>query len=313
MTDTMTEITKLIMSNKYYLQFLKRPAACRSADLRARGITPADATAIPKQLNVHKPSTVIQDTPDWSFVPGNRPENAVLVERGAFSDAGNATPFFFRSLNPATLLYEWHTVWHLGLRWYCRRDFTRAVPDVLSSGWSVVDSFEGLKVEIEMSETSQGRWLRPHVFGGQSGDEIMPISTIPATGRWEKLTVCEDQCTLDDHIFNEAHTDTTYGVLITEADLNVERDYDGNIIHAPESVTFSFILRMEIGGPYKSRLYDANRSALSDSTDDPLYTSETLYPQLLTDSEGNSYLSTRDIPTATYMEVRGSVTFSDFN
>lgn len=264
---------------------------CRSRRLQRCGVKPSEAYGLKRASSRYVANAVsVTDSP-WSWEPGNRPETAVLVERGAYGACDLNAPFLNRTFNPVSSRYERHTAWRAGIRWHCLTDGTRAIPDLLSRGWAVADYFEDLRVDIEAEEQDPGWLLTPHVYGGHSDEEITPISSIPALAGWERKHWHGGECQCEaDTSFDTQFREYGSPLFVDEGMMGVERANDGSLVHAPYTATFIFHLIMSIGGAYKSRLYDANDRPLSDINGDPLYTMEML-------------------GTPTEIAVRGSYTF----
>lgn len=302
--------------NKYFVQSRTTFAACRSRRLRQCGVSPVDARGLLKASGAFHPSGDTDGGISWGYVPGNRPESSVLVERGAFSACDTSVPFHCRTYNPDTHRYELHTAWDAGIRWHCKHEGTKAVPGILSPGWAVADYFEDLHIEIEEIRSVAGITLLPHVTGTHSGEEILPVSSIPTINRWERVTQCDDQCVEDDVTFNAAHQNALGVLQAGDSELGIERGTDGSIMHAPQAVTFTFVMVMMIGGVYKSRLYDFGGHPLFDTDGDALYTMEALYATLLrdkncdqlTDRDNDRLFNFTEIAEATPFSIRGSHT-----
>ncbi len=260
-------------SKTYWLVTRVTPAACRSVRLRRAGVRPADAYGYRFRMPEHAAGAV-SDPVVWDYEPGNDRDHAVTVERGAWT--GNALPYLFRSYNPETTRYEWHTAWNLACRWRCGYDGTLAEPWPASPAWRVTDFFPTLIVEIETRRNGDGSWdVIPHVYTHDRTEEIIPHLSIPAISSWTKQTVRPDQDTAAlDAAFNAAHATGADTLHLTEAQIGVERDEQGNVTHTPGAIRLTFRKTMTTAGAHLSPLYDSVGSILTDSTGDTLYTLE---------------------------------------
>lgn len=296
--------------NKYFVQQRPTPPMCRSKRLRMAGVSPADAVALTRSANVYKARPTREaEVTTWVYRPGNDAAHAVLVERGPYEEAvQEGGPFYYRSYNPETYLYERHTVWRHCARWHCVADETDQVPEPGLFGWRIADLFTDLEIEVTAvpDQDGTGYTLRAIAKGGKSGEVIDPVSSIPAVCGWRMKTLpeCQDG-QANDVRFNKEHLSGQPPWLhMSREDLGEEKMNDGTLIFCPDSVTLTFFMRMQVGGTYSSRLRDVADDPLCDSTGDSLFTDECLYPA--TDPAGGYEMT--EIPTTKTVEVSGAVT-----
>lgn len=292
------------MSEKYYIQQRAVPAACRSARLRAAGVKPTEAYGLMQwqQIGATNPDT---ESNVWIYNPGNTPDHAILVERGAWN-AMPEPPYYYKSYNPETHVYERHAAWHNAIRWHACIDETKSRPSYDSPGWKFADNFFGLIVEVSADVSDHFCSLKARVFGRTSGEEILPVSSIPASGGWSFDVKPDNYRTgiIEDWLNDQLGEDPRVTPVI-----------DRETLDEVTSMTATYHLRMTVGGYYQEYLRDSSGNILYDETGEALYIESCVYPMALmdsaadslTDSDGDILWCDDEIPEPEMIEVHGSI------